>query len=329
MGRRYVSELKPGETLDDQVFLIRSKDLRTTTQGSLYIHAVLADRTGQLLARAWQASEEMYERMPEGGFLRFKGRTENYKGNLQFIIEAIRPVDNGSVDVADFLPRTTQDVETMFTRVKEILGGIKQPDLARVVQEFLADRELMEQFQRAPAASNMHHAFIGGLLEHTLSLLELGLRVMPLYPKLSMDLVLAGLFLHDIGKTQELAYATSIGYSDEGQLLGHITQAVVMIDRKARALAARTGKPVNEQVLRLLQHIIVSHHGKYEFGSPKLPAIPEAFIVHYLDNLDAKVAISLGEIENDKDPNGSWTNFNRGLETKLYKVDVLRTRGCS
>ena len=327
MARRFIKDLSPGERVEDEVFLIRSKDLRTTTQGGLYIHAILVDRTGQVPARMWQATEAAYQSMPQGGFMRFKGRTENYKGNLQFIIDGMRPAEAGSFEVSDFLPTTTKNIDQMWSRVVEILSEIKHADLKALVDEFLADEELMELFRRAPAAAVMHHAYIGGLLEHTLNVLELGRRVMPLYPKLSMDLVLTGLFLHDIGKAKELTYETSIGYSDEGQLLGHITQAVMWIDRKAEAAAARMHRPFPDELRFVVQHIVLSHHGQYEFGSPKLPALPEAVVVHYLDNLDAKTSIFMGQIENDRDPASRWVNYNPTLQTKVYKLDVTGVRG--
>lgn len=326
MTRRFVNEMRAGQRVEDEVFLIQSKDLRTTTQGSLYIHAVLADRTGHLVARHWQATQDLFDQMREGGFLRFKGRAENYKGNLQFIIEAMRPAEAGSFDIADFLPATKKDIHQMFTRLVEILRGVKHPDLAALTAEFLADEALMDRFRRAPAAAVMHHAYIGGLLEHTLNLLEVALNVLPHYPELSVDLVLVGLFLHDIGKAHELVYETKIGYSDEGQLVGHITQAAVWIDQKATAVEKKTGNPFPAPLRAVLQHVILSHHGRYEFGSPKLPAVPEAAAIHYLDNLDAKVNMFLGEIAKDRDAASQWTNYNRALETKVYKPDLLGVR---
>lgn len=323
MAHRFIADLRSGDRLEDAVFLVRSKDLRTTTQGSLYIHAVLVDRTGQLVARMWQASQEIFASIPEGGFVRLKGRVEAYKGNPQFIIDGLRPAEPESFDIGDFLAATKRDVDEMWRRLVEILRGIKHPDLLALVEEFLADDELMPRFRRAPAAAVMHHAYIGGLLEHTLNLLEVALRVIPLYEKLSLDLVLAGLFLHDIGKAKELVYTAAIGYSDEGQLLGHITQAVIWIDAKANKVAQRTGKPFPERLRWVLQHIILSHHGRYEFGSPKLPAVPEAIAIHYLDNFDAKINMFHSEIENDRDPASVWTNYNRALETKIYKPKVL------
>ncbi len=185
----------------------------------------------------------------------------------------------------------------------------------------------MSCFRKAPAAAVMHHAYLGGLLEHTLNLMEMALRVIPLYPKLSLELVLGGLFLHDIGKAKELSYETAIAYTDEGQLVGHIVQAVIWIEKKADAVAERSGKPFPDQLRWVLKHIILSHHGKYEFGSPKLPAIPEAIAIHYLDNLDAKVNMFVAEIDNDRDPASHWTNYNRAVETRIYKPDVMGVRG--
>lgn len=326
MGRRNISDIKAGERIEDEIFLIRSKDLRTTTNGGLYIHAVLMDKTGQLVARAWQASEDMFQSMPEGGFLRFKGRAENYKGNLQFIIDAVRPAEPGSFDFADFVPATKFDTEAMWKRLNEILTGIKHPQLAALVKEFLGDAKLMELFRKAPAASAMHHAYIGGLLEHTVSVLEVALRIVPHYPKLSMDLMLTGLFLHDIAKSTELCFETAIGYTDEGQLIGHITQAVIWMDKKADVVEAKMGTPFGKELRWVLQHIILSHHGCYEFGSPKLPAIPEAIAIHYIDNLDAKLSMFFAEIDNDRDPASRWTNYNKALETKVYKPDVMGVR---
>ncbi|HEY3242462.1 MAG TPA: HD domain-containing protein [Phycisphaerae bacterium] len=326
MPRRYVREFQAGERVEDQVFLISSKDLRQTSNGALYIHVVLADRTGQILGRVWQATEAMYGTMPEGGFLRIKGRTESYKGNLQLIVEAIRPVDAATVDLADFLPRTEHDVEAMWERVKNILREIKDPAIRALIKQFVLDEKLSECFKNAPAATQMHHAYIGGLLEHTLGLLELAKLVVPHYPKLSMDLMLAGLFLHDIGKTAELCFDTSFKYTDQGQLVGHVVQAAIWIDQKAELAAKELGQPFPHEIKWSLQHIVLSHHGTYEFGSPRLPATPEAIAIHHLDNLDAKLHMYFREIANDPDAASSWTQYQRSLETKIYKKDVMGIR---
>ena len=327
MARRYIEDMTPGERIEDQVFLVASKDLRQTTQGSLYIHAVLVDRTGQVPARLWQASESIHASIPERGFVRLKGRTENYKGSLQFIIEAVRPVENpDSVDLGEFLPRTEGDIEAMWARAREILGGIKNEYLAELTRQFLADEELVRRIKTAPAALQMHHAYIGGLLEHTLAVLEMALLVIPRYPKVSLDLVLVGVFLHDIAKTAELTYETSFGYTDGGQLVGHVVMAAIWIERKAAAAAKALGKPFPNDVKCVLQHIVLAHHGQYEFGSPKLPAVPEAIAIHHLDNLDAKLHQFLGKIEQHRDSESHWTNYISALGSKLFKPDVLHDR---
>ncbi len=325
-GRRFIKDLGPGERIEDQVFLVASKDLRATSNGSLYIHAVLADRTGQLLGRMWQATDAQFQQIPEGGFLRLKGRTESYKGTLQFIIEGMRAADAAGIDLADFLRTTEKDVEAMWQRVKEILRTIKNRDILMLLKQFVDDEEIVTRFKRAPAAMQLHHAFIGGLLEHTLNVLELALLVIPRYPELSLDLALAGVFLHDIGKTTELTYDTNFRYSDGGQLVGHIVQAAVWVEQKCREVEKQTGRPFPEEIKLSLQHIIVSHHGQYEFGSPKLPATPEAIAVHHLDNIDAKIFTYLDEIRKDDNPDNNFTDYVRSLETKVYKRDVMGIR---
>ncbi|MGB9626397.1 MAG: 3'-5' exoribonuclease YhaM family protein [Phycisphaerae bacterium] len=325
-GRRYIRDLGPGERIEDQVFLVTSKDLRQTTNNSLYIHVVLADRTGQLLARIWQATDAQFQQIPEGGFLRVRGRTESYKGSLQFIIEGMRSVEKADVDLSDFVPATDKDVDAMWERVKEILRTIRNRDLLMLIKQFVEDEEIVERFKRAPAATQLHHSFLGGLLEHTLNVLELALVVIPRYPEVSLDLVLAGVFLHDIGKTTELCYDTNFRYSDAGQLIGHIVQAVIWVEQKSRDAAKATGKPFPEEIKLALQHIIVSHHGQYDFGSPKLPATPEAIAVHYLDNLDAKLYSFLHEIRQADKPDDNFTDYIRSLETKVYKKDVMGIR---
>jgi 3'-5' exoribonuclease len=322
MNRLFISDMQPGVQIEDQVFRVASKDLRTTTQGSLYIHAVLADRTGQIPARLWQATQGIFDGMAEGGFVRVRGRTENYKGNLQFIIDAIRPVDPKEVNLEDFLPRTKKDVEKMWARLLEIMRTVKNEHLLALVAQFVRDEKFVQGFKRAPAAVQFHHAYLGGLLEHTLSVLETALVVAPKYPDLSQDLVLTGVFFHDVGKIAELTYETNFTYTDEGQLLGHLVQAVVWIDRRAEAAARQTGKPFPPDLKAVLQHIVLSHHGEYEFGSPKLPAVPEAVLIHHLDNIDAKMNTLFREIRESRDDQSDWTQFIKSMNTRIYKRDV-------
>jgi len=316
--RRYVNQLMAGETID-QVFLVRDKDLRTTKGGGLYLQCTLCDKGGTLAGRMWQISESIYNAVPVDGFLHVKGRTEEYRGVLQLIIDACRPWPAEKVDLTDFLAVTKEDVEAMWGELLEIMRGIKDKYVHLLIKKFVEDRELVDAFKRAPAAMQLHHPFIGGLLEHTLAVARAAKLLLPLYPQLNADLVLAGIFLHDVGKTAELAAGTIMTYTDRGQLVGHITIAAVWVATKAAAVAEEISEPFPQKTIDLLQHIILSHHGEQEYGSPKLPAIPEAFFVHYIDNLDAKLFITTNAIASDPDPNTSFTSYLPALETRVYK----------
>jgi len=323
--RRFINQLMPGETLD-QVFLVREKDLRTAKSGELYVVCTLVDRTGALPARMWRASEAIYNSIPVDGYLHDKGRTEDYKGTLQFIIDACRPYSAEKVDLADFLPVTEMDVEVMWNELLEILRAVKDKHVRLLIKKFVEDRDLVAAFKRAPAAMQVHHPFIGGLLEHTLNVARAAKAVLPLFPKVNADLVLAGVFLHDMGKTAELTYDTNFTYTNEGQLVGHITQAAIWIDQKVRAIEAETGQPFPADIRTALLHIVLAHHGSHEFGSPKLPATLEAIAIHHLDNLDAKLNLYLNKIASDPDEASDWTAYQASLGTKIFKKDVMGIR---
>jgi 3'-5' exoribonuclease len=316
--RRFINQLMPGETLD-QVFLVRDKDLRTTKAGGLYLTCTLCDRTGTIPARMWQVSESIYNSISVEGFLHVKGRSEDYKGSLQFIIDACRPFPADKVDLADFLMVTKNDVEKMWAELLEILRDVKDASLRLLIKKFAEDRDLVALFKRAPAAMQLHHPFLGGLLEHTLSTARAARLVLPLYPNVNADLVLTGVFLHDIGKATELSSGTSLNYTERGALVGHLAIAVIWVAQKAAEIAAETGQPFPARTIDLLQHIILSHHGTLEFGSPKVPMIPESFMVHYLDDLDAKVWMASNAIDNDPDPKSPFTSYMKQLETRVYK----------
>ncbi|MFH1614694.1 MAG: HD domain-containing protein [Planctomycetota bacterium] len=320
MAHRFIKDIDAGETIDD-VYIISQPILRSTTRGDLYIAAYLCDRSGRLNGRMWQATEDTFKSIPREGFVHIKGRSEVYQNAIQIVVSHISVVRAEEVTLEDFLARTSKDVNKMFARVKEIVGQVKNEPLQRLIEEFLTDGELMGRFCQAPAAMLNHHNYLGGLLEHTLNMLEAASVLLPLYPKVQPDLVLAGIFLHDIGKTAELSYDMAFGYTDSGQLLGHINQTVIMVEKKADLLATQGVKP-DRPLLDNLEHIILSHHGAYEFGSPKLPATLEAFMVNYIDNLDAKMNQVSAAIENEPG-DGNWTNWQRNLETKLYRKRLV------
>jgi 3'-5' exoribonuclease len=224
------------------------------------------------------------------------------------------------VNIEDFLPQTDKDIEEMFQQVKEILSTIENPDLSALVQEFLNDKPLMEKFCKAPAAVKMHHNYLGGLLEHTLATMQAAKALLVLYPKVQPELVLAGLFLHDLGKTEELNYDMAFEYTDSGQLIGHITKTIITIENKA-AVLRQNGNEIDHKIIEALEHIILSHHGQYEFGSPKLPATAEAFMVSYIDDLDAKLYQVDHAIE-DEASDSNWTQWHRGLERRIYRKNT-------
>ncbi len=319
MAHTFINQIEPGQAVDD-IFLVKEPILRSTTRGDLYIAMYLCDRTGQLNGRMWQATEAIYNALPKPGFAHILGRSEIYQNNLQIIVNNISIVDTSKVSLDDFLPRTTKDTDKLFKEVKDVLGRIKNSQLKAIVDEFLADDELMKKFRTAPAAIKIHHNYLGGLLEHTHNTLNVAVAILPFYPQVQDELVLAALFLHDIGKTEELVYDIAFSYTNTGQLLGHIAQALLMIKQKADGLEDK-GKKIDQNTMDSLNHIILSHHGQYEFGSPKLPATPEAFLVNYIDDLDAKLNQVKSAIDGES-PDSDWTSWQKTLETKLYRKRI-------
>ncbi len=297
--------------------MVRDAILRSTAKGDLYIAMFLGDRTGQLNGRMWQATETVYKSIPKPGFAHVKGRSELYQNNLQIVVNVITPIDPSKVNIDDFLARTTKDVGQMFEEVKQTISGIKHPQVKAIVEAFLADQELMEKFCTAPGGMKLHHDFIGGLLEHTHNMLRVAKAILPLYPAVQSDLVLAGIFLHDMGKTEELSYDIAFSYTDSGQLIGHITKSLLMIHNKVRQLREQ-GTTISPDVVDTLGHIILAHHGQYEFGSPKLPATAEAFMVNYIDDLDAKMNQVTSAIEGEMS-DGNWTAWQNALQTRLFR----------
>jgi 3'-5' exoribonuclease len=319
MAHKFINQIEPGEVIDG-IYMVKDPILRSTTRGDLYIAMFLGDRTGQLNGRMWQATEEIYKALPKPGLIHIQGRSELYQNNLQIVVNSVSVVDASKVDLEDFLARTDKDTDKMFEEVKKIVGGIKNPQLKALVGEFLADAELMEKFRNSPAAVKIHHDYLGGLLEHTHNMLRVAMAILPLYPQVQADLVLAGIFLHDMGKTEELSYEMAFSYTDSGQLIGHIAQTLIMVNKKADALKDK-GASIDKQILDALGHIILSHHGEYEFGSPKLPATPEAFMVYYIDDLDAKVSQVTIAIENEPGES-DWTAWKSALQTRLYRKRI-------
>ncbi len=324
-ARRFINELGPSERVRG-AFAIANAQLGKTRSDKPYLRCLLSDRSGEMPGRMWSIDEATFRRLPTDGFVWVEGETQPYQGELQFIIQAIDPVDPTPEQMRDLIACSTRDPEEMFAELRGILGTIKHPSLVALADAFLADDFIMSQFKRAPAAKSMHHAFLGGLLEHTLQLLNLADRMLPLYPKLSRDMILMGLFLHDIGKTRELAYDGPFHYTDRGELVGHIVEGAAMLREKAQQVVRESGQRMPAGAVMALEHIILSHHGIPEFGAVKIPATPEAIFVSLLDNLDAKTAMALAAARADRrggDLGGNFTEKHWALGTKLYRPDPL------
>jgi len=318
MPRLFIEQLTaPGQMIEG-VFQVAEKDLRTTKKGGFFISAKLRDRTGELPAIMWDATQALFAAIPQGGFALVKGRLGEYNGALQIVIEAMRPAKENEIRLEDFLPVGPGDPEEQLARLKAILDTIERPALRALLDAVWADERLVADFKRAPAAERLHHAYLGGLLEHTLSVAETALLVCQHYRELNRDLLLVGVLWHDIGKTRELAYADSFSYTDAGKLVGHLVQGVLMLEEKIAAVRA-AGNEFPEELANVVRHLVLAHHGEYEFGSPKLPMTAEAFTLHHLDNLDAKLHAFFRDVAADADPARRWTAFNKMFGGALFK----------
>jgi 3'-5' exoribonuclease len=318
MTRRYVNELSDGETVD-QVFLASEKQLRPNRNGNLYLQVRLSDKTGSLTAMMWNATQKHYESFNNGDYIRVVGTSQFYNGGMQVLAKDINVTDPAKVHQEDFVNLSKDQVEKMSARVAQLLRSIRNVHLRNVSECFLVDDNFMRQFRRAPAGIKNHHAYQGGLLEHVLSLMELAAVVAPRYPRLDPDLLLIGAFIHDIGKVRELNYQMDLSYTDAGQMIGHLIQGVTMLEEKIQETVRQTGESFPEDLANRLKHMIVSHHGQHEFGSPKLPMTLEAIALHYLDTLDAKIHFVLQLIDEDANKDSVWTVYNSQLARKIYK----------
>ncbi|MBI5528633.1 MAG: HD domain-containing protein [Deltaproteobacteria bacterium] len=307
----FVEDIKDGDRVKT-VFLVKSKAVPVSKTGKPYINLTLCDRTGELDAKVWEKAREIDKLFSKNDFVAVEGVANLYQGRLQLRVDGVARVDDAKVNIADFLRVTHADVEAMWQEVLKALKSVRNPDLKKLVSAFVRDEALVKGFKRAPAAKEIHHAFIGGLLEHTLSMIRLAERICQYYPLVDRDLTVVGCFVHDIGKTRELFYERAFDYTDAGRLVGHIVMGVEILGAKA----AEAGG-VSEAVEMHLKHIILSHHTELEFGSPKRPKTPEALLVGLLDDLDAKMNHWKAIFE--REPGDAWTTFQKHYDRYLFK----------
>ena len=323
MAHLFLNNFQPGDVVED-VYVLSNKQISQASNGKHYIKAFISDRSAQVNARMWSVTRELFNELPESGFVFIRGRVENYQNNIQIVIDQISPPVEGSFEISDLLPHTTKPIAAMKMRLVELLESIHNRHLAALVQVYLDDTKLMDDFCRAPAAQSFHHAFVGGLLEHTLNAMEVADAAVKFYPGLNRDLIVAALFLHDIAKTWELKYETSFGYSDGGQLIGHIVKSAMWVEEKTKIAEQVLGEKIPRNLIDVLQHIILSHHEKPEFGAARVPGTPEALFVAMIDNMDAKMQIVLQACRGEQltGGEGHWTDYIKALGGRLYRPDV-------
>ncbi len=317
MKSPFIRELKPDE-ISTAVFLVHTKEVRQKRSGEPYLSLVLADRTGEIDCKMWDNVAEVVETFESDDFIKVKGLMQLYNNRPQFTIHKLRKVADSEVDFSDFFPASLQDPEAMWNELRAMVAALGNDHIRRLLDAFLDDPDIAARYKFAPAAKSIHHAFRSGLLEHVISMARLAKVTSAHYSagyNVDFDLLLAGVVLHDIGKIYELSYDRAFGYSPEGQLLGHIAIAIRMIGDKVRAFP---GFPV--ELRNLIEHMVLSHHGQLEFGSPKLPIFPEALLLHYLDDMDSKMECMRVLIDKDPQATGFFTTYSQTPDARSAGV---------
>jgi 3'-5' exoribonuclease len=296
-------------------FLVHEKEIRNTREGKAYLRLELGDRSGTIEARMWDQFDSVVKDINRDDFVKVQARVEIYRNKPQLSLQNLRLAKPEEIDLADFLPHTKEDVGKLYAQLLEYAGSIANPWLRKLTTGILSDPKIATRFKRAPAAKVMHHAYLGGLLEHVISLCGLAKQIAAHYPELDLDLLLTAAILHDVGKLDELCYERAVNYTVEGQLLGHI---MMEFESVSKAMDAIEGFPANLKTV--VQHMLISHHGQYEFGSPKLPMIREALAFHYMDDLDSKLAAARAALALDSgEP--EWSAYSGALGRKFLRLD--------
>jgi 3'-5' exoribonuclease len=316
-----ISTFKEGDYVDE-IYLVVSKQVAVSKNGGMYLSVKLADKTGEVDGKMWDNAEETAARFEKEDFVRIKGVAASYQGMMQVKMKALDKVDDSKVDLANFLEATPRNVDEMVKELSASAAGVGNAHLRQLMSLFLADNAFMELFRRAPAAKALHHNYIGGLLEHVVELMALARDVAKHFPGIDTDLVTVGAFLHDIGKVRELSVRKSIEYTTEGRLLGHISLGYEMLTEKIKGIP---GFP--DELTMLLKHIMLSHHGEYEFGSPKRPKIQEAIIINYLDDLAAKISNFRSTLKKENVEAGEWTYYSKMHDRYLYRQAAYSDAG--
>lgn len=306
-----ISEMREGKTVEG-IYLVRSKSIGTTRAGKPFLTLKLGDRSGEMEAKVWEGAEKASKECSTGDFVKASGQVNEYNGKLQLTLQSVKRVEGADINLRDFLPSSKRDAGEMADELAACIRKVKDPHLAKLLLMIFEDGAFKDKFSTAPAAKAMHHAYLGGLLEHTLSVFRLCEDVAPRFPEVDRDLLFAGVLLHDIGKVDELEYSRNLGYTDRGRLIGHIALELEQVSECIRAIP---GFPDEKAIL--LKHLLLSHHGKEEFGSPVKPMTLEALILNMMDDLDAKTQAFRGMMEGPGDE--KWSAYHKRLEQFVFK----------
>ena len=312
MKEKFINAIGAGEFVKD-IFVLTEKSLAQKRDGKNFLNVILSDKTGDLKGVVWDNVDDIVEHITSGDFVYVEGSVNEYKGALQIVVKKMEVRSADSVDPGDYLPETGRDIEKMFERLLSIAATLKSIHLKALFEDFWKDEEFVRKFKAAPAAKKMHHAYLGGLLEHTLSMVSLADKIAGHYTGINKELLIAGTILHDIGKIREFDYTYKIDYSDEGRLLNHIVIGIQMIDEKIKKI-----EDFPEEQALLLKHLVVSHHGFREFGSPEPPKTIEAVLLNYIDEIDSKVN-GIRDFISREDPGEAWTAYHKVFERHFYK----------
>jgi len=314
----YASGLEANQVVTT-TFLVKVKEVRSKKSGEPYLSLILGDKSGNLDAKMWENVENVESTFSKDDFVKIKGLVQVYRNKKQLTIHRLRRCQETEIEFGDYFPKTSKNIDTMFSELYSLAKSVENSYLNQLLVNLLNDSEFTVRFKEAPAAKSLHHAWLGGLLEHTLSLCKLCKLMAQHYPEVDLDLLMTGAIIHDIGKIEELEYNRNFNYSTKGQLLGHMIIELDLVNQKISEI-----QEFPLQLKTLVQHLIVSHHGEYEFGSPKLPMFPEALLLHCLDNLDSKLASMLSLIGNDEGIDENWTPYNSMFGRPLFKSSQLK-----
>jgi len=310
--KTYINEIQENDQVAS-LFLVKEKSSRVTRTGNAYLKLKLVDRSGEIEGRIWTSAENLAGSFEKDDFVHVKGKAVSFQEHLQVNITHIERVREEEIIFSDFFPIAEKNVDEMFQSLLEVSQEVKNPHLGQLLQLFWEDESFIKLFKMAPASKWLHHNYLGGLLEHTLSLGELVLKNARHYNRLNLDLLLTASILHDLGKVDELSYHRSFDYSDEGRLLGHIFLGIERLEDKIRQLP-----DFPKDLATLLKHLLLSHHGQYIWGSPKRPMTLEAVMLHYLDDMDAKIS-GIQQFIGKQVPEGSrWSAYHRMFEQYFY-----------